>query len=294
MAGGRAALASEQVGQLFVEGRRGRDRLEFTEYGSGDAWLVLLPPLLVPRSVHAHTARTLAAAGLHVVVLDLLGHGRSDRPADPLAYSVTSFARQVVALLDEVGARQAVIGGSSWGANVALEVAASTPDRVSGLVLDAPVLDNALALQLAVLAPSMYAARYAPLAMNAVRLATRPVPRRLLPAWLRVVRDTLDARPAPVAALLHGVLFGRFAPSHEERAALTVPTLVLARPADPFHPVGDAEMVAEEIPGATLERAEAALEWRRRPERIDLLVTRFARDCTKSSLRSRRPRSTGA
>lgn len=290
----RAALASEQVGQFFIEGRRGRDRLEFTEYGAGDAWVVLVPPLLVPRNVHAHTARTLAAAGLHVLVLDPLGHGRSDRPADPLAYSVTAFAGQVLALLDEVGARRAVVGGSSWGANVALEVAATAPERVAGLVLDAPVLDNALAVQLAVLAPSMYAARFAPLALGAVRLVTRPVPRRVLPAWLRVVRDTLDARPAPVAALLHGVLFGRFAPSHEERAALAVPALVLARTADPFHPVGDAVMVAEEIAGATLERAEAAMEWRRRPERIDLLVTRFARDCTKGSSRARRSRSSGA
>lgn len=290
----RAALASEQVGQFFIEGRRGRDRLEFTEYGAGDAWVVLVPPLLVPRTVHAHTARTLAAAGLHVVVLDLLGHGRSDRPADPLAYSVSAFADQVVALLDELGARRAVVGGSSWGANVALEVAVSAPDRVAGLVLDAPALDNALAAHLAVLAPSMYAARFLPFAVTAARLASRPVPRRLLPAWLRVVRDTMDARPASVGAVLHGVLFGRFAPSHEERSALTVPTLVLSRPADPFHPVGDAEMVAAEITGARHEPTEVPLEWRRRPERIDLLVTRFARDCSKGSLRSRRPRSTGA
>ncbi|WP_141007024.1 alpha/beta fold hydrolase [Nocardioides humi] len=124
---GRAALASEQVGQVFVEGRRGRDRLEYTEYGAGEAWVVLLPPLLVPRRVHDRTARMLASQGLHVLVLDPLGHGRSDRPADPLSYSVTAFAQQVVALLDHVGAARAVVGGSSIGANVALEVAVLAP-----------------------------------------------------------------------------------------------------------------------------------------------------------------------
>ena len=53
-----------------------------------------------------------------MVTLDLLGHGRSDRPADPLVYSMSAFADQVVALLDHLGAAQAVIGGTSLGANV--------------------------------------------------------------------------------------------------------------------------------------------------------------------------------
>ena len=288
---GRAALASEQVGQVLVEGRRGRDRLEFTEYGAGEAWVVLLPPLLVPRSVHDHAARTLAAAGLHVLVLDPLGHGGSDRPADPLSYSVTAFAEQVVALLDSVGAGRAVIGGSSLGANVALEVAVLAPERVAGLLLDGPVLDNALTAQLAVLGPAMYAARFAPLPLSLLRLASRPVPSRLLPAWLRLARETLDQRPGTVAAVIHGVLFGRLAPTPAEREAITARTLVLSRPRDPFHPAGDAEQLAREIPGAVLERAEMPLEWRRRPERLDLVVARFARECSRGSLRARRTRS---
>ena len=287
----RPALASEQVGRLFVESRRGRDRLEYTEYGAGEAWVVLVPPLLVPRRVHAHTARTLAAHGLHVLVLDPLGHGRSDRPADPLSYSVPAFARQVVALLDHVGAARAVVGGSALGANVALEVAVAAPERVAGLVLDAPVLDNALGIQLGVLAPVLATARLAPLVVSGVRLATRPLPRRVLPEWLGLALDTLDARPGPVAAAVHGVLFGRLAPSSDERAAIATSTLVLARAADPLHPAGDAEMLAGEIAGALLERAQAPLEWRRRPERLDLVVTRFARECTRPARRGRRSRT---
>lgn len=292
---GRPALASEMVGQFFVDSQRGRDRIEFTEYGSGDAWVVLVPPLLVPRRVHAHTARTLAASGLHVLVLDPLGSGGSDRPQDPLAYSVTAFAEQVVALLNHVGATRAVVGGSSIGANIALEVAVVAPDRVAGLVLDGPVLDNALAAQLAVLTPVLYAARFAPLTVTATRLATRlvarPVPRRMLPEWVRLALATLDQRPGAVAAVVHGVLFGRFAPSSTERSAITARTLVLARPGDPFHPVADAELVTGEIDGAVLEHAEVPMEWRRRPERIDLMVTRFARECSRGGLRPRRTRS---
>ena len=97
-------LVSERIGQFFIDDESSRDRLEYTEYGSGDAWVVLLHGQLMPRRMHQPLARALAAEGLHVVTLDLLGHGRSDRPADPLVYSMSAFAEQVVALLDHLGA----------------------------------------------------------------------------------------------------------------------------------------------------------------------------------------------
>src|SRR6187399_1559833 len=129
-------VVSERIGQFFVANPGSRDRLEYTEYGGGDRWVVLLHGQLMPRRMHQPLARALAADGLHVVTLDLLGHGRSDRPADPLVYSVTAFAEQVVALLDHLEAPEAIIGGTSLGANVALEVADLAPDRVRGLLAE--------------------------------------------------------------------------------------------------------------------------------------------------------------
>ena len=55
---------------------------------------------------------------------------------------MTAFGEQVVALLDHLGAEQAVIGGTSLGANVSLEVADIAPERVRGLILEMPVLDD--------------------------------------------------------------------------------------------------------------------------------------------------------
>ena len=92
-------LVSERIGQFFVESASGRDRLEYTEYGSGDAWVVLLHGQLMPRRMHQPLARALAAEGLHVVTLDLLGHGRSDRPEDPLVYSTTATSSETFAPL---------------------------------------------------------------------------------------------------------------------------------------------------------------------------------------------------
>ena len=132
-------LVSERIGQFFHDGHR----LEYTEYGGGDHWVVLIHGQLMPRRMHQPLARHLAGAGSHVVTIDLLGHGRSDRPEDPLVYSMTAFGEQVISLLDELGAEQAVIGGTSLGANVSLEVAALAPHRVRGLIAEMPVLDNA-------------------------------------------------------------------------------------------------------------------------------------------------------
>ena len=236
-------LVSERIGQFFVELESGRDRLEYTEYGSGDAWVVLLHGQLMPRRMHAPLARALAADGLHVVTLDLLGHGRSDRPADPLVYSMTTWAEQVVALLDHLGADQAVVGGTSLGANVSLEVAVNAPERVRGLIVEMPVLNNAIEAGIIVFAPLMFAARFLPWTVTALRMVTRPIPRGLVPFWAGIALDTCDQRPGSVAAVVHGIFFGRVAPSSRERRAIAAPAIVVGHPADPIHPAADAAML---------------------------------------------------
>jgi pimeloyl-ACP methyl ester carboxylesterase len=270
-----ATLVSERIGQFFVESDAGRDRLEYTEYGSGDRWVVLLHGQLMPRRMQQPLARALAGEGLHVVTLDLLGHGRSDRPADPLIYSVTAFAEQVVLLLDHLGADQAVVGGTSLGANVSLEVAVIAPERVRGLLVEMPVLDNAVEAGIIAFSPLMFAARFLPMSVDLVRWVTRPVPRGLVPFWIGIVLDTLDQRPASMGAVVHGLFFGRIAPPSRQRRAIQVPALVVGHPADPIHPAADAAMLAAELPDATFVKAKDILEWRFRPERLNALAADF-------------------
>jgi len=120
------------------------NRLVFDEYGDGDRHVVLIPGLLFSRTMHAPLATQLAEAGHHVLCLDLLGHGHSDRPPEMWSYSMTIFGRQAIGLLDHLGIERAVIGGTSLGANTTLEAAAVAPDRVQGMLVEMPVLDNAL------------------------------------------------------------------------------------------------------------------------------------------------------
>jgi pimeloyl-ACP methyl ester carboxylesterase len=274
-----ATLVSERIGQLFLD----EDRVEYTEYGGGEDWVVLIHGQLMPRRMHQPLARAIAGAGFHVVTVDLLGHGRSDRPTDPMQYSMTAFGEQVVALLDHLGAEEAVIGGTSLGANVSLEVADMAPDRVRGLLLEMPVLDNAVEAGILAFAPLMFLARFVPVSITATRAVTKLVPRGLVPFWAGIVLDTLNQRPAPMAAAIHGIFFGRVAPSSKLRRRITAPALVVGHPRDPIHPWADAALLAEEMPHARFLEAHGILEWRLRPQRLTEEAVAFVTECHRKA-----------
>jgi pimeloyl-ACP methyl ester carboxylesterase len=76
----------------------------------------------------------LAAAGFKVIVPDLRGFGRSDKPADVEAYSIPFLAGDVLAVLDAAGVERAHVVGHDWGAALAWATASLVPDRVDHLV----------------------------------------------------------------------------------------------------------------------------------------------------------------
>ena len=274
-----ATLVSERIGQLFVD----EDRMEYTEYGGGDDWVVLIHGQLMPRRMHQPLARAIAGAGYHVVTVDLLGHGRSDRPTDPMQYSMSAFGEQVVALLDHLGADQAVIGGTSLGANVSLEVADLAPERVRGLLLEMPVLDNAVEAGIMAFAPLMFVARFLPVTITATRAVTKLVPRGIVPFWAGVALDTFNQRPAPMAATIHGIFFGRVAPSSKLRRRIEAPALVVGHRRDPIHPWADAALLADEMPNARFVEARSILEWRLYPDRLTREAVAFLDECSRHS-----------
>ncbi|MFI5394976.1 MAG: 2-succinyl-6-hydroxy-2,4-cyclohexadiene-1-carboxylate synthase [Candidatus Binatia bacterium] len=70
------------------------------------------------------------------IAVDLLGHGRSDVPADPERYRMERCVMDLALLLDALGVRRACWLGYSMGARVALAFALTHPERVSALVLE--------------------------------------------------------------------------------------------------------------------------------------------------------------
>src|SRR5262249_45489215 len=97
-------------------------RISYDEYGAGERPLILIHGLLMNRGMFDRFGPTRAERGNRVIRVDLLGHGRSDRPAEMSQYSMTFFARQVEGVLDHLDLEDAVIGGTSLGANVTLEL----------------------------------------------------------------------------------------------------------------------------------------------------------------------------
>jgi pimeloyl-ACP methyl ester carboxylesterase len=254
-------------------------RLAYTVYGEGPRTTVLLPGLLLSQKMQAPLARRLAARGNQVVTMDPLGHGESSRPREVWRYSMAAFAAQTVALLDHLELEQAVVGGTSLGANITLEVASRAPERLAGMIVEMPVLDNAIPACGAAFTPLLFALKFGEPAMRALATSARLVPRRPLPFLAEIGLDWISQDPAPSAAVLGGILYGRVAPDHNERRTFAAPTLVIGHPRDPVHPFSDAGMLASELPNGRLINARSVLELRLRPARLTNQIAGFVQDC---------------
>jgi pimeloyl-ACP methyl ester carboxylesterase len=248
-------------------------RVAYRSWGSGERTLILIHGLLLNSGMFARLAPELAARGNRVVCIDLLGHGESDGPEDFSVYSMTAFADQVAALIDHLGVERAVVGGTSLGANVSLELAAARPDRVRALFIEMPVLDNALLAVALTFTPIMFASTFGAPLLRVVAGVTRRIPRSHHLVDIGV--DWLRRDPTTSACVLQGLLLGRTCPPSSERRQITAPTLVVGHRADPIHPFSDSGELVSELPGGELVNAHTILEWRLYPSRLDDALAGF-------------------
>ena len=107
-----------------------------------------------------------------------------------------------------------------------------------------------------------------------VSLGARAIPRDRLPFMADVMLDSLRQDPAPSAAVLQGLFFGRVAPPSAERMRFEAPTLVIGHPRDPIHPFSDADGLAHEMPNARLLERVTSPESRAAPESLGASLTR--------------------
>jgi pimeloyl-ACP methyl ester carboxylesterase len=98
------------------------------------------PPLLLTHGYSSTSAMwqgQIAALSKHhtLIVWDMRGHGQSDYPADPAAYSEALTVGDMAALLDQAGADHAIIGGLSLGGYMSLAFVRAYPERVRALLI---------------------------------------------------------------------------------------------------------------------------------------------------------------
>ena len=108
-------------------------KIHYEVYGSG-------PTLLLTHGYSSTSAmwqgQIAALSKNHKLVLwDMRGHGQSDYPGDPAAYSEALTVADMAALLDEVGAASAIVGGLSLGGYMSLAFYRAHPERVSALLI---------------------------------------------------------------------------------------------------------------------------------------------------------------
>jgi pimeloyl-ACP methyl ester carboxylesterase len=82
-----------------------------------------------------HQVPALAQAGFQVIVPDLRGYGRSDKPTAVEAYGLPALAADVLAVMSDAGVERAHVVGHDWGAALAWGLAALVGDRVDHLVV---------------------------------------------------------------------------------------------------------------------------------------------------------------
>jgi pimeloyl-ACP methyl ester carboxylesterase len=198
-------------------------------------------------------------AGHRVVVVDLLGYGRSDRPR-ARSVGVSAHADRTIQLFDALGIKEACVVGHDAGGGVAQSMAVRYPDRVSRLCLiDSVAFDG-------------WPRRRVRLARAAL-----PVARHLPPAWLLpMVRGGLLRGYADHERGVHSVAhYVRPFGGAEGREALVRhllelnaadtaalasrlkevdrPTAIVWGEDDPFLPAGIARRLRDAISGSTLD-----------------------------------------
>lgn len=251
-------------------------RIAYEEYGRGERTLVLVHGLMMNRRMYDRLAPEIASRGNRVITVDLLGHGESDQPDDMRLYTMGSFASQLAALIEHLELSNPVVGGTSLGANVALDLAVNHSDSAGALFIEMPVLEDALLGAAMMFTPILIALRFGKPLLSAVAKVTRRVPRTNY--LVDIGLDWMRRDPDASRAVLEGVLFGGSAPPREKRQRIQQPALVIGHPADPLHPFSDADMLVGELPKARLVDANSILEWRVSPKRLDGELADFLDD----------------
>jgi pimeloyl-ACP methyl ester carboxylesterase len=201
---------------------------------------------------------------------DYRGHHRSDPPSDFSTYSVENFARDTLAILDELKIEKAVILGHSMGVNVVLDFYRQFPNRVAGMVLANGTSKGPMEF--------MFNSNAFQTAFKALDVAYRAAPRMVEKLWRMTEKNPFSktmvtlggfnpylASPEDVELYIHQVantdpkVFLKLIQDYEKFDAtgwlhqIDVPTLIIGGQNDHLIPRSQQELMHQLIPGSKLE-----------------------------------------
>jgi pimeloyl-ACP methyl ester carboxylesterase len=130
------AVATSSVTRSFIPVPAGT--IHVAQAGSGDAVLLLHQ---TPRSWDEYRdVIPIIGESFHAIAMDTIGFGDSSKPIGDGPDTIEAWAEVAVSLLDALGVQRASVVGHHTGAVIAMEIAASFPDRIDRLVLSAPAM----------------------------------------------------------------------------------------------------------------------------------------------------------
>lgn len=179
-----------------------------------------------------------------VVLPDVRGYGRSIC-TDSARHTWAQYADDVVALLDDLGVRRAIVGGAGLGATITLRAALAYPERIQAAVLisiEDIEDDERKAAEIEFM--DAFAAR---VRSEGIQAAWAPILKDLAPVIGVLVREAIPrSDPASIAA---AASIGRDRSFHsvDELAAIAIPTLIIPG-MDERHPTALAEALARILP----------------------------------------------
>jgi pimeloyl-ACP methyl ester carboxylesterase len=192
--------------------------------------------------------------GVRLFSLDCRGHGATRPTGLRHALSFSTFADDVIVLMDHLQLRRAVIGGISMGAGIALNLALRFPEHVAGLVLSRPAwVDGPMAAvdfyrQIAALLRAFGAEE------GRRRFTAGPEYAKLSAvspdAAKSLVGQFEEPRALEDVARLESLPLDRPFVGLQDLARIRVPTLVLCTGDDPVHPLFYGSLLSKSIPGA--------------------------------------------
>ncbi len=111
-------------------------RTNYLEAGQGDSTVLLIHGSGPGVTSYANWRVVIPglAENFHVVAPDMVGFGYTERP-EGVNYSLDTWAKQTVGVMDALGIQKAHLVGNSFGGAIALRIATQHPDRVGKLVL---------------------------------------------------------------------------------------------------------------------------------------------------------------
>lgn len=185
-----------------------------------------------------------------VITPDLRGMGRSDVPTG--GYSMTTYADDLVALMDELGIAQAIVGGMSMGGYIAFALLRRAPDRIKGLMLidtkATPDDDTAKAKRRSLI--EQVRTQGSAAAADTGNMLT-PRTHEEQPDLVDYVKRIMLAAPADgIVGALEAMI--ERPDSSAMLPNIAVPTLVVVGSDDPLTPPNAARAMAEAIPNAQL------------------------------------------